>query len=64
MNNYYIVKIVKHTTFYNEWYIKRVIDYKRKKIVLYPWENYAHKYVKEKSAQKAADAFNGKVEIR
>lgn len=60
---HYIVKIHKVTTFYDEWYIKRVIDYNKLKVVLYPWKDYAFKYINKSNAEKAAEAFNGKVEM-
>jgi hypothetical protein len=59
---HYIVKIIKHSTFFDEWYIKRVVNYKNNKVVLVPFENNAFKYVSKDNAEKASIAFNGKVE--
>ncbi len=61
---HYIVKVIKHSTFFDEWYIKRVMNYKKCKVVLIPFEDKAFKYVNKVNALKASEAFNGKVEVK
>jgi len=61
---YWLVKVkLNHASFFDDWYIKKVISYRRHLFVYTLFDIEAHHYKTEKAALKAADNFQGIVEV-
>lgn len=62
---YWIVSVKKKPILFdiNKWYIRRVINYKKNKCTICINRNEAHIYHSEITANKAANAFHGYMEV-